>query len=72
MSLTDMAHDVYRRFFVLARELENCFSSDWEPSFQYIVTTTEPPPSEMLEQPWLLAPVLDGTRPEKRLLGVDL
>ena len=68
----DMAPDVYRRFFVFGKELENCFSRDWEPNFQYIVTTTEPPPSEMLEQPWLLAPVLDGTRPEKRLLGVDL
>jgi len=68
----DMAHDVYRRFFILAKELENCFSSNRIPNFQYIVTTTEPPPLEMLKKPWLLDPVLDGSQPETRLLGVDL
>jgi len=69
---TDMAYDVYGRFFILAKELENCFSSNREPNFQYIVTTTEPPPLEMLKKPWLLDPVLDGSQPETRLLGVDL
>lgn len=68
----DMAPDVYRRFFLFARELENCVFNGNEPNFQYIVTTTEPPPPELLEAPWLLSPVLDASRPEERLLRVDL
>jgi hypothetical protein len=68
----DMSPDVYRRFFLFVRELEKCFADGHEPSFQYIVTTTEPAPDELLKSPWLLEPVLDASDPAKRLLGVDL
>ena len=42
------------------------------PAFQYIITTTEPPPSELETVPWLLDPVLDATTPAGRLLGIDV
>jgi hypothetical protein len=66
----DMDPSIYERLFLLVRQLEACF--DTEPNFQYIVTTTAPPPEVLRKAPWLLQPVLDASRPEGRLLGVDL
>jgi len=67
----DMAPLTYKRLFLWARKLEESFDGK-EPNFQYIITTTEPPPEELQTSPWLLDPILDASQPEKRLLGVDL
>jgi hypothetical protein len=66
----DMAPDIYERLFLYARQLEECFSGD--AGFQYIITTTAPPPEALREEPWLLQPTLDASRAEGRLFGVDL
>jgi hypothetical protein len=69
----DMARVIYERFFLYAKRLEESFGKDREPNFQYIVTTTTPPPTKMQQgSRWLLDPVLDGAKPEKRLLKVEL
>lgn len=66
----DMQKDIYQRFFLYMRELEkkgrNCI-----PNFQYIITTTEPPPEELQKKPWLVAK-LDASKAEGRLLRVNL
>lgn len=67
----DMSAAIYRRFFILAREFERA-AKDAEPNFQYIITTTEPPPDEIRKEPWLLDPILDASTQEGRLLKVDL
>jgi len=67
----DMSAAIYRRFFILAREFERA-AGEAEPNFQYIITTTEPPPDEILKEPWLLDPTLDASTQEGRLLKVDL
>ena len=67
----DMAPLTYKRLFLWARKLEEEFNGH-PYNFQYIITTTEPPPADLQVQPWLLDPVLDASQPEKRLLGVDL
>jgi hypothetical protein len=69
----DMARVIYERFFVYAKRLEDSFGKGKEPNFQYIVTTTTPPPADMqYGSHWLLDPVLDGANPEKRLLKIEL
>jgi hypothetical protein len=65
----DMAPDIYERLFLFVHELEKCFSG--EPSFQYIVTTTTPPPSGFRGNPWLRLQ-LAGVPTEERLLRCDL
>jgi hypothetical protein len=67
----DMAPLTYKRLFLWARKLEESFNGK-DCNFQYIITTTEPPPEELQASPWLLDPILDASQPEKRLLGVDL
>ncbi len=67
----DMAALTYKRLFLWARKLEDAFKGE-ACNFQYIITTTEPPPEDLQTDPWLLNPVLDASLPEKRLLGVDL
>jgi hypothetical protein len=67
----DMSAAIYRRFFILAREYERA-ANGAEPNFQYIITTTEPPPDEIRTQPWLLDPVLDASTQDGRLLKADL
>ena len=64
----DLANIIYSELFHFARKLE----SEGESAFQYIITTTEPPPSELQKEPWLIDPVLDASKPESRLLGIDL
>lgn len=66
----DMDENIYERLFLYAEEMER--RSPGEPGFQYIVTTTAPPPARLQSAPWLLAPRLDASVPEGRLLGVDL
>ena len=66
----DMAPDVYQRFFLYLKEIEKAYG-DEEPNYQYIVTTTEPPPEGVLQKPWLIDR-LDASNPKTRLLGVDL
>lgn len=67
-----MAADLYQKLFLLARELELSFGSSAKPSFQYIVTTTEPPPSDLQIPPWRIEPVLDASTKEGRLFKEDL
>lgn len=67
----DMAPDVYERLFLLAREIEKCFTG--EPAFQYIVTTTTTPPENFIDrnEPWLRLQ-LSGQPAQERLLKQDL
>ena len=69
--VADLSADIFHRYFWLARKLEDL--SNGEPSFQYIITTTEPPPKEMAEEgnPWLVCK-LDARTAEHRLLKLDL
>lgn len=68
----DMAADLYQKLFLLARELEIAFPDGRPPNFQYIITTTEPPPEELQNPPWRLEPILDASTKAGRLLGEDL
>lgn len=66
----DLTRAIYHELFRAAVSLEGATKD--EASFQYIITTTEPPPDEIKKKPWLLDPVLNATEGEGRLLGVDL
>lgn len=66
----DLDASIYHELFTAACELEGI--SNGLPAFQYIVTTTEPPPEALQQPPWQLEPVLDATQAELRLLGVNL
>ena len=66
----DMDAELYQRLFLLAKEIqEACGESPV--SFQYIITTTEPPPAELQTDAWLLDPVLDASTKAGKLLGDD-
>jgi hypothetical protein len=68
----DMARVIYGRFFRYAVELEAAFKSPDNASFQYLITTTTPPPKDMLQgSRWMLDPVLDSRHKDKRLLKED-
>lgn len=67
----DLSVDIYHEIFRLMKRMEIESQSDELP-FQYIITTTEAPPPEMKQAPWLLQPVLNATEPERRFLGVDV
>lgn len=67
----DMAADLYQKLFLLAHELELAFGNG-TPSFQYIVTTTEPPPTDLQEPPSRLDPILDASTKGGRLFKEDL
>ena len=66
----DMDQTIYERLFLYAKSLEDRFRG--EPGFQYILTTTAPPPRSLQRAPWLIDPILDASRADGRLLGVDL
>ena len=67
----DMARVIYERFFFYARRMESVFGSD-QATFQYILTTTTNPPSDMREgSGWLLGEKLSGKTKDGRLLKED-
>lgn len=68
----DMDQAVYDRLFLHARQMEEAFGPEGPIGFQYIVTTTTPPPERLRRAPWLLDPVLDASIEEGRLLGMNL
>lgn len=69
----DMARVIYERFFLYAKKMEDAFTSGREPAFQYILTTTTPPPISMQRgSKWLLGEVLNSKAPETRLLKRNL
>lgn len=67
----DLTEAIYEELFRAAVELE-AGAKEGEAPFQYIVTTTQPPPDELKQAPWLLQPVLNATEAKGRFLGVDL
>jgi len=68
----DMARVIYDRFFIYVAELETVFTSRDEANFQYLITTTTPPPKSMRQgSRWLLDSVLDSRQKDKRLLKED-
>lgn len=56
----------------MKEQLEDKYPEGTVPGFQYIVTTTEPPPKAFQKAPWLIDPILDASTAKGRLLGVDL
>lgn len=68
----DMSPDLYRKLFLLVEMIQQECSKENLPAFQYIITTTEPPPAKMQKEPWIVEPIFDASDPEKRFLGVDL
>lgn len=66
----DMDAVLYQRLFLLMHELEASFTKNG-PSFQYIVTTTEPPPALVQCAPWLISPVLDASKSDGKFLRQD-
>lgn len=66
----DLAASIYVSLFSAAQDLEA--PAGGPSAFQYIVTTTEPPPENLNKKPWMLDPILDASSEEGRLLGVDL
>ena len=67
----DMARVIYERFFLYARRIEDCQPAE-EATFQYILTTTTHPPSDMQEgSKWLLGEKLSGKTKAGRLLMED-
>jgi hypothetical protein len=67
----DMDQFIYERLFLYATGLEEAFLRE-SPAFQYIVTTTAPPPERLRGRPWLLDLQLDASVREGRLLKEDL
>lgn len=63
----DMDASIYQNIFHLIRSLEEAYGQR-VPAFQYIITTTEPPPEELLRAPWLIEPPLDASEPNGKLL----
>ncbi len=67
----DLTEAIYEELFRAAAELESA-AKNGEAPFQYIITTTQPPPEELKREPWLLKPTLNATEAKGRFLGVDL
>jgi len=67
----DLTETIYEELFRAAVEIEAAAKKDEAP-FQYIITTTQPPPDELKGDPWLLKPTLNATEAAGRFLGVDL
>lgn len=67
----DMARIIYGRLFLLARHIEEAFRGA-PPSFQYILTTTTPPPADMREgSDWLVGEPMSGRDKSLKLLKRD-
>jgi len=68
----DMARLIYERFFLYARKLGESFENPDEANFQYIITTTTPPPKDMQHGSRWLRLTLNTTIEDERLLRVNL
>jgi hypothetical protein len=68
----DMARLIYERFFLYARKLEQSFNDYDAASFQYIITTTTPPPKDMQRENEWLRMTLNTTQTNERFLREDL
>ena len=55
----DMNADLYRRIFEVAKSLEDAHGGSDHAAFQYIITTTTPPPESLATDPWMRQ-TLDG------------
>ncbi len=67
----DLSVDIYHQIFEFMLRLE-MEAGETDLPFQYIITTTEPPPASLRTTPWLINPVLNATEAKTRFLGVDL
>ena len=67
--VADISPAIYHRYFEFAEDLERRAKS--HPNFQYIITTTEPPPERFRKEPYLRLQ-LDASRPEDRFLKCNL
>lgn len=67
--VADLTGAIFHRYFWLAKKLEELANE--KPTFQYIITTTEPPPKIFQDEPWLVAQ-LDASTKEGRLLHENL
>ena len=66
---SDLAPEIYGGLFLAAKEVEGVLGDN--APFQYIVTTTEPPPVGVRETPWLRLE-LDASVEKERFLGKNL
>lgn len=64
----DLGLPLYHKLFHLMHELESLGET---PLFQYIITTTTPPPSKFLGAPWTILEI-SGSPALNRLLKIDL
>jgi hypothetical protein len=67
--VADLTGTIFHRYFWLARKLEELANEN--PTFQYIITTTEPPPEKFQFEPWRVAK-LDASTKDGRLLHENL
>ena len=67
--VSDVTRSIYLGYFNLMHDLE--IASHDNSNFQYIITTTEPPPEELQTEPWLICK-LDATDTQSRLLKCNL
>lgn len=66
---SDLAPEIYGGLFLAAKELEGILGEN--APFQYIVTTTEPPPEDVRKFPWLRLE-LDASVEKERFLCMNL
>ena len=67
----DLSQGIYQSLFLYAQRLVQEAGGPHSASFQYIITTTEPPPLSQQTPDWLICEPLDASKPETRLLRVD-
>jgi hypothetical protein len=65
----DLTAAIYRRLFEIAYSEE---TNENEAPFQYVITTTEPPPAELKRTPWLVHPAFSSAEKERRFLRENL
>lgn len=65
----DLTATIYRRIFDAAKAEEPV---DGPKPFQYIITTTEPPPDDLRRTPWLVHPPFSSAEKSRRFLGENL
>lgn len=65
----DLTAAIYHRIFEVAQKEESEVGLS---PFQYIITTTEPPPPDLNKKPWLVHPPFSSAEKERRFLGDNL